>query len=94
MIDTAVCLTESLLQQHITSMKFFATVFTLVVANVIGQDLDCSFRGEINLDLGMKLRQIANQKDNTFTIELEYPGIGWLGFGASPEGMVGSVGRL
>ena len=80
---------------NIATMKLFASVlsFLTVVATITtNAQLDCSFRADIELGDGLVLRQIANQEENTYSIELEYEGNAWLAFGSSPEGMVGSTG--
>jgi hypothetical protein len=54
------------------------------------QNLDCSFQGHFDVrgDGSLMLRQIINQKNKTVTVELEYSGIGWLGFGFSEEALM------
>mmetsp|Transcript_64686 Transcript_64686/g.173243 ORF Transcript_64686/g.173243 Transcript_64686/m.173243 type:complete len:393 (-) Transcript_64686:233-1411(-) len=73
---------------------FFAAALSLSGTFSVAQDLDCSFQQNIEIlqDDLLTLRQISNPVDRSVSIELEYRGQGWLGFGFSSGGeMIGNV---
>jgi hypothetical protein len=78
--------------RYLAFLVLFVLVATLPSCSSQEQSFDCSFDGEIPLpDAGLTLRQIIHPAVQTVTVQLTYPGQGWLSLGFSNTGMVGAT---
>jgi DOMON domain len=70
------------LQLSATMLLVYSSLLLLFGAVTNADQLSCSFSDDFDVkgDGSLLMRQFVNQNDQTVTVQLEYAGIGWLGF--------------